>query len=192
MLDERADWDRKENGKWWGRLDESYDGTFFIGAHAMAGTINGFLDHTQSSVSWFEYRINRRRCGELAQWATVAGGFGVPMLMISGDAAACAEAREFFDPIETASVKQGVGRNAAIALPEEEARALIREKAKQAVLLVGRAKPFRPILPMEIRITYNRSDYCDAVAKRDGWERLDARTVRKVTDDPFAILPWKT
>ncbi len=40
-LDERAFNDTKPNGKWWGQLDESYDGTFFIGAHAMAGTING-------------------------------------------------------------------------------------------------------------------------------------------------------
>jgi len=48
MLDPRAENDTKPNGKWWGIMDESYHGTFFIGAHAMAGTMNGFLDHTQS------------------------------------------------------------------------------------------------------------------------------------------------
>jgi len=51
LLDKRAEYDDRQTGKWYGKLDKSYDGTFFIGAHAMAGTINGFLDHTMSSHS---------------------------------------------------------------------------------------------------------------------------------------------
>jgi D-aminopeptidase len=29
-----------------------------IGLHAMAGTQNAFLEHTQSSKQWFDYQIN--------------------------------------------------------------------------------------------------------------------------------------
>ncbi len=61
MLDKRAENDTKPNKKWWGILDESYDATFFIGAHAMAGTMNGFLDHTQSSLTWHNARSCSRR-----------------------------------------------------------------------------------------------------------------------------------
>ncbi|MCK4283463.1 MAG: M55 family metallopeptidase [Candidatus Brocadiae bacterium] len=185
MLDERAEYDERLNEKWWGLLDESYDGAYFVGAHAMAGTINGFLDHTQSSLTIYNWHINGRRVGELAQWATVAGAAGVPLLMVSGDEAACAEARAFFDPIETAPVKQGVGRSRAIAYPAEEARARIREAARNAIQLVGKAKPYKPIMPKEIKIEYTRSDHADAAARREGAERLDARTVRWVTSDPF-------
>ncbi len=46
---------------------------FFIGAHAMAGTTNGFLDHTMSSRSWYEYRVNGRLTGEQGMWALCAG-----------------------------------------------------------------------------------------------------------------------
>jgi hypothetical protein len=46
-----------------------YQGTFCMGAHAMAGTQNAFLDHTQSSLSWHDYSINGRKVGELAQRA---------------------------------------------------------------------------------------------------------------------------
>ena len=113
-LDPRARQDTKPNKKWWGILDESFAGTFFIGAHAMAGTQNGFLDHTQSSESWHDYSVNGRRMGELGQWAIVAGHWGVPMLMVSGDEAACVEARQFFLPLETAVVKRGVGRSQAV------------------------------------------------------------------------------
>jgi len=190
MLDKRAVQDPRENKKWWGALDDSYAGTFFIGAHAMAGTLNGFLDHTQSSTAWHDYSINGRKMGELAQWAIVAGNFGVPMLMVSGDEAACREAQEFFGPVETAVVKKAIGRNKAECLPLDEAHARIREAARRAISLIGKAKPFIPQKPMTIVLEYNRSDYCDsAVARLNYVERLDARTIRWVTSDPLAILP---
>ena len=188
MLDKRAENDVRPNKRWWGILDETYDGTFFIGAHAMAGTMNGFLDHTQSSAAWFQYSINGRPFGELGQWATVAGAFDVPMLMVSGDEAACAEAREFFYPVETAPVKQGLGRNQAMGYPEDEARARIREAARRAVALVGQAKPLKPLCPMDIRLVLYRSDYGDNFARREGVERIDARTVHKVSSDYLDIL----
>jgi len=188
LIDNRAEFDYKENRKWWGKLDESYDGTFFIGAHAMAGTINGFLDHTQSSKSWYNYRINGRRMGELAQWAIVASHFNVPMLMVSGDDAACAEAREFFNPIECVSVKRGIGRNKAELVDPDSAVEMIRETAKSSMSLVGKAKPFKPILPMEVILELYRSDFCDNLVNIPGVERVDARTVRKIANNYLELF----
>jgi D-aminopeptidase len=71
----------------------------------------------------------------------------------------------------------------------EEARARIREAARRAVALIGEACPFAPLKPMEILLEYNRADYCDSAATRPGVERLDARTIRKVTSNPLEILP---
>ncbi len=189
LLDKRAEQDARPNKKWWGILDDSYQGTFFIGAHPMAGTQNGFLDHTQSSQSWHDYSVNGRKMGELAQWAIVAGNWSVPMLMVSGDEAACAEARNFFNPVETAVVKRAQGRNRADLVEVPEAHARIREAARRAVALIGKARPLTPSKPMEIVLEYNRADYCDSVAGRPGIERVDARTIRWVTSDPLAILP---
>jgi D-amino peptidase len=189
LLDKRAENDTRPNKKWWGILDDSYQGTFFIGAHPMAGTQNGFLDHTQSSLTWHDYRINGRSMGELAQWAVVAGNWGVPLLMMSGDETACAEARNFFNPVETAAVKRAVGRNRAELVEPKEARQRIREAARRSVSLIREARPFTPIKPMTIMLEYNRADYCDSVASKPGLERLDARTIRWVTSDPLAILP---
>jgi len=155
----------------------------------MAGTQNGFLDHTQNSTTWHDYSMNGRRMGELAQWALVAGNFGVPVLMVSGDEAACAEARQFFNPVETAVVKQAIRRNRAELVESDEARARIREAAGKSIALIGKARPFVPTKPMEIILEYNRSDYCDRVADNPGVERLDARTVRKVTSDPLGLFP---
>jgi D-amino peptidase len=188
LLDDRADIDEKENNKWWGKLDETYDGTFFIGAHAMVGTINAFLDHTQSGKSWYNYSVNGRRMGELAQWAMVAGHFDIPMLMVSGDQAACTEARAFFNPLETAVVKRGIGRNKAELVDIKKAHRRIKKAASKALKLIDKAKPFKPILPMEVKLEFTRSSYCDDIAGQDGIERLDARTVRKVVNSYLECL----
>ena len=95
LLDKRAELDPRDSGYWWGKLDSSYDGTLYIGAHAMAGAMNAFLNHTYGA-NWHNYMINGRRFGELGMWAMVAGHFDVPMLMVSGDLAACYEAASFF------------------------------------------------------------------------------------------------
>jgi D-amino peptidase len=187
LLDKRAEVDTKPNKKWWGIIDESYFGTFFIGAHGMAGTLNGFLDHTQSSETIYNYSVNGRKMGELAQWAMVCAHYDVPLIMMSGDTAAVCEASQFFAGIETAAVKTGVSRTRARLVPVEKAEELIRRAAKRATETekAGRIKPFKPLLPMEITIEFMRADFCDNVCGYSNGnpavERLDARTARKIS-----------
>lgn len=190
MLDPRAQNDTRPNHYWWSIMDERCDATFFIGAHAMAGTQNGFLDHTQSSASWFEYRINDRPMGELAQWAFVAGHFGVPLVMVAGDEAACMEAHNFFSPIKTAAVKRGTERMRAEALPLDIARERIYNAAKEAISLVSEAKPFWLYKPYIYELTLMRSDFADEMMKMGKVERIDARKVRWVSDSPLDLFPW--
>ena len=183
LIDKRADIDRRTNGKEWGKMEDGYDGTFFIGAHAMAGTLNAFIDHTQSSYEWLNYYVNGRRMGELGQWAMMAGQFDIPMIMVAGDEAAIAETREFFNPVECAVVKRGLNRNRAALVESDKAIRRIYEAAKKSISLVGKAKPFKPNLPIEIILELARTDYSDKFVEMDGVERIDARTVRKVSND---------
>ncbi|MCL1792372.1 MAG: M55 family metallopeptidase [Oscillospiraceae bacterium] len=181
LLDSRAEFDEKPNKKWWGILDASYFGSFFIGAHPMAGTLRGFLDHTQSSESIYNYYVNGRKMGELGQWAMVCGHYGVPLVMMSGDLAAANEAAQFFPGIETAVVKTAISRRRAKLEPVAEAVEAIRRAAKTAAEKEeGGPKPFLPLLPIEIKIEYLRSDYCDHVDSNPAVERLDARSARMV------------
>ncbi len=66
----------------WG-LDESFAGLVQVGAHAMMGTPDGVLCHTQSSRSENRYWYNGVESGELAQCAAIAGHFGVPTIMVT-------------------------------------------------------------------------------------------------------------
>ncbi len=188
-LDRRAQNDTKPNKKWWGVMDQRCAATFFIGAHAMAGTMNAFLDHTQSSTSWFNYFINGRPTGELGQWALVAGHFGIPMVMVSGDEAACVEARQFFRPCKTATVKTATERQRADCLPLEEARQRIWQAAHDAIAIVHEAKPFCPQKPFEFVTEFMRADYADSAERSGKVDRIGPRTVRKVSDCALDLFP---
>ncbi len=170
------------------QLDQGLDAVMFVGAHAMAGTWNGFLDHTQNSRQWFNYSVNGRRTGEIGQWGIMAGEFNLPVVMLSGDQAACTEARQFIGPLACAVVKQGIGRNRAELVPESAAEQRIREAAAASLALIHEIRPLRPLLPLEIRLELYRSDFCDEIAAREGVERLDARTVRKIATNYLDIL----
>ena len=70
--------------------DKLYDGIMFIGQHAMAGAKDGVLAHSQS-FNVKRIAINGREVGEIGQVAAIAGHFGIPVIMLAGDQAACDE-----------------------------------------------------------------------------------------------------
>ena len=105
----------------------------------------------------------------------------VRLRMVSGDEAACVKARAFLGDIECAVVKYGVGRNNARLVDLDEALNRIRTAARNSLKLIGKIKPYKPLMPLEIKLELYRSDMCDEIDKRcENVERLDARTVRKI------------
>ena len=113
----------------------------FIGYHARIGTQNAILDHTWSSARVQNLWLNGRLAGETGLNAGVCGVFNVPVLLVTGDQAVCAEALDWIPGIETVQVKQAVGRHAAQCLSLEELHRRIRAGAAQALhrLSAGRA-----------------------------------------------------
>lgn len=182
-MDERALYETPAVGLMMPALDETFAGVILLGHHARAGTMNAFLDHTMSSASWFEYRLNDQVLGEIGMEAAWAGHFGVPVIMVSGDAAAGAEAREVLGDVETAVVKWGIGRQRARCLPLGKAHRVVRAAAERAVRRAAQKdfKPFQPTLPATVRVTFYRSDMADEwmAPRRKSWERVDARTVSR-------------
>ena len=76
----------------------------------MSGTAGAVLEHTMSSEAWVEMLINGTPMGEIGLCAGVAGHFGVPFVMVSGDDKACAEAQTLSPGLITAySVPGGPG-----------------------------------------------------------------------------------
>jgi D-amino peptidase len=136
-------------------LDETFDAMIMIGFHAMMGTPDGVLNHTQSSRSENRYWYNGVESGELAQNALIAGHFGVPLVMVTGDEATCREAHQFFgEEIVTVATKKGLGREAAELYPFERTRKALYEGAKRAVKAIPKIKPYKIDMPIEARKEY--------------------------------------
>lgn len=133
--------------------EKAYDGILFIGQHAMSGAPNSILAHTQS----FEVKrltINGKPVGEIGQTAAIAGHFGIPVIMLAGDEAACAEIRELQPKAITVAVKRLVGRASALSLSHEEARRRIQAAAREAVSRIREFEPWRISGPVELRFDY--------------------------------------
>jgi D-amino peptidase len=155
-------------------VDETVDGVFFVGYHARNGSANAILDHTWSSLSVANVWLNNVLTGEYGLNAAVAGHYGVPVIMVSGDQTACAETIALLGDLETAVVKQAVGRYSADCLSPRSAQETIFAAASKAVERLIHKKapgPYVVHLPVEIRIEFFASHMADNVALVPGIRR---------------------
>ncbi|MCF7853895.1 MAG: M55 family metallopeptidase [Candidatus Pacebacteria bacterium] len=134
-------------------LDESFDGIVLVGYHARNGTPDGVLHHTQSSLAEKKYWYDDVERGEIYQCAVAAGHYDVPVILVTGDEAACREARELLgEELSTVAVKKGISREAAVLLAAEETRPMLIEGAQRAMNELGGRKPLKPHFPVKLRI----------------------------------------
>ncbi|MCX5642119.1 MAG: M55 family metallopeptidase [Candidatus Omnitrophica bacterium] len=169
------------------KLDKSFDAMLLVGYHAMAGTRGAILDHTQSSTTWYNYFLNGIKMGEIGQEAVIAGHYGIPVVFVSGDKAACEEAQDLLGNIEVASVKEGLTRTCAEILPPVKARELIRAGVTRALKRLPEFKPYLIKTPIEIRLETQNTDVADGYESA-GWKRIDGRAVTKIAQSALEIL----
>jgi len=133
-------------------LDSSYSAVIFIGQHAMAGAEKAILSHSYSSLGIQNMWVNNKPVGEIGGRVMLAGYFGVPVVMLSGDTAACKELHDLVPAAECAEVKSGVSRTSGYMLPHSTACALIREKARRAMERLAEFKPYKMTGPVEVKV----------------------------------------
>jgi D-amino peptidase len=165
-----------------GGLDESFDLAMLLCYHSRSGTRRGVMAHTYTG-SVYSLRFNEVEVGELGADAALAGHFGVPIGLVTGDHAACEEARALLGSVETVAVKRGVSRSAAICLPVEEARELIRAGAAAACRRADAFEPFVLDTPVEAEVTFVDPSFADCVEHLPFVTRIDGRRIGFVADD---------
>ena len=156
-------------------LDPSYSAVVFIGQHAMAGAEKGILSHSYSSLGVQNMWVNGKPVGEIGGRVMLAGTFGIPAVMVSGDTAACKEIHDLVPQAECAEVKSGVSRTAGYMLPHPAACALIREKARRAMERLNEFKPYKISGPVELKVEFTTRGIHE-FTPREGVERLNERT----------------
>lgn len=156
-------------------LDPSYSALIFIGQHAMAGAKNGILNHSYSSLGIQNIWVNKMRVGEIGGRVLLAGSFGIPVIMLAGDTAACEELHALVPQAECAGVKSGVSGSAGFMLPHRRACTLIQQTAHRAVGRLGEIKPYRIRGPVEVKVEFT-TRHVTSFLPREGVEQLDQRT----------------
>ncbi|MBW6502409.1 MAG: M55 family metallopeptidase [Bacteroidales bacterium] len=160
-------------------IDETFHAVILIGYHAKAGTADATLDHTYSGGSISAFKVNGVEIGESEMNAYIAGHFNVPVVMVSGDKAVCAQVRAALGPqVVVSEVKEGIGRFAANTLTPKEAQKMIRANTTTALKKLNEFKPYKSTVPYQFEITFLYSHQAEAAMVIPGIERVSARTVR--------------
>jgi D-amino peptidase len=168
-------------------LDASCAAVFLVGYHATAGVRDGTLNHVYHPR---EVRYNGVRYGEAGVNASIAGYYGVPVVLVTGDDAAIRDAEETLPPHVGVSVKRGITRYAADSLHPATARERIREGARQAIERLGEFQPLTFSGPITVEQELEHSHQADRVALMPTIERTGDRTLRFVAPD--ALTAFRT
>jgi D-amino peptidase len=174
-------------------MDRDFSALAFIGQHARANSSAAVMAHSYSSLGIQRILMNGKEVGEIETAAAVAGWFGVPVILLTGDQAAAEDLLEIVPQAETAVVKESLGYYACISLSAEAAQSLIEEKAKAAFRKIGEIQPYKLKGPVTIEIertTRNTPSPSDPLPPQI--ERVDARTLRYSGKDFMeAWLLWR-
>ena len=155
---------------------EDCDGVILLGYHSMAGTAGGVLEHSWSSVNVQNVLINGKQVGELAMDAAVAGEYKKPVIMVSGDDRACAEAKAILPNVVCAEVKKGLNNYGAMLMPPKTAHDLIYNKSVEAVENMKNCAPFAFAKPISCTVEVTERTVLVNAHKVPYAKRLDGRT----------------
>lgn len=134
-----------------GGLDDGVDAVLLVGYHARAGSGPAVLAHTISDAV-LDVRLNGQSMGEIGLNAAVAGSHGVPVVLLSGDDAACAELRALAPEALTVQVKRALGQSAAETMHPHQARERLRAAATKAIEGRGHIPPVVVAGPVEVEV----------------------------------------
>jgi len=154
---------------------------FFTGYHARAGTPAAPLAHTWTG--WVnDVRFNGRSTGEFGINAAIAGHFGVPVVLVTGDDKAVAQTRDLLgDQVVGVIVKEGLSTFAALHLHPTLAVERIREGAARAIRNArsgtGATRPFIFDSGTMVELDFDHQARADQAALAPGIERVGDRTI---------------
>ena len=168
-------------------IDESFDAVFLIGYHAAATNLEGVRAHTFSSANYAAVVLNGRAIPEGGMSAAIAGHFGVPIALVTGDDVTIAEMEEILGDVEGVVVKEALGFHSARTLTPAAAQDRIREGARRAIERLADFEPHHLDGPPVLELTFKNYRPAEVLAYLPIVERPADRTIRYRADDILEI-----
>ncbi|MBS1998084.1 MAG: M55 family metallopeptidase, partial [Cyanobacteria bacterium SZAS LIN-2] len=163
--------------------DKRPDFTVFLGYHARAGHASGVLSHTYRAQIFFEVLLDGKPVGETGLNAALAGHFGVPVALVTGDNAVCEEARDLLGAVHTCQMKEAVSRYSAVFPDYQSTLSRLRDAACEAAQNKKYWQLFKAASPARIAITMFDPAMADAAELIPNIKRLSSRQIEIEAQD---------
>jgi D-amino peptidase len=169
------------------QVDSKIDAVCFVGYHTKAGTARGVLSHTYRSQVYFDVKLNGQSIGETGLNAALAGWYGVPVALVTGDDAVCEEATQLLGPVACVPVKTAISRYSAACPPFEQTVTALRLKSADALKNRDGWRLFKPPSPSTLAITMLDPAMADGAELLPMVKRLADREI-EITHEDFSVL----
>jgi len=163
-------------------ISSDFDASFQVGYHSMRHTHAGVIGHTYT-YTVTKAKLNGVLMGESGLSAAIAGHFGVPLVMVSGDAHAVRQAQQLVRGIVGVPTKEGVGLWGVRTFTPQKARELITRGAKEAMRNVTEVKPYTLRKPIRLEVELESPLMAQYALDIPQIKRKDIRTVEFVAKD---------
>jgi len=159
-------------------IDSTFDAAVFIGYHASTTNPAGVRAHTISSAHLASVELNGVSMPESGINAAIAGYFGVPIVAISGDNVAVAEAQALIGNMEGAVVKQAISFHSAATMTPEAAQVLVRQKVKAGVQRHASLRPYVVRSPVRLDVTFKNYTPAEMLSFLPIVQRMTSHAIR--------------
>ena len=140
-------------------VEDKVDAVCMIGYHSRAQG-RGILAHTINSFAFARVWFNAAELGEAGIYGALAGEYGVPVAMASGDDAFIEEHRPLFPHTTFVQTKRATGQTSGVSLSPPQSCSAIRAGVTAALAQRGTARPFVLPGPVAVRIHSQRRGRC--------------------------------
>lgn len=168
-------------------IDAGFAAVFFIGYHGSEFADDAVRGHTFSSARLLGVKLNGTEVSEGIYNAAIAGHFGVPVALVSGDRAAVTQLQKAVPTVEGVVVKEGLGYHAAMSVTPSRGQTLIREGVARAMKRLGEMRPHRVVTPIQLEVGFKLTLDAERASYIPGLTRADVHTVRGTFPDILQV-----
>ncbi len=165
-------------------INETFNAAIFIGYHGRHNT-SGVLAHSYHGGVVSEIKVNGQVVGEFEFNSLIAGYFGVPVVMVSGDDILVDQAKTFNENIEIVEVKKSHSRYAAECIQPKKVHRMLEESATK--VLNSNFKEFIKANfiegEIELEIVFLNSGLAEATLCIPGVELIGPNRIRYLAKD---------
>ncbi len=151
-------------------VDIGVDGICMVGYHSRAQG-RGILAHTINSFAFAGIGFNGEAMSEAGIYGALAGEYGVPVLMGSGDDAFIAENRALFPGACFVQTKRATGQTSGVSLSPAESCPRIRAGVMEGIAARAGARPLVLQTPLAVTLQTQTPALADLFCQWPTFER---------------------